>query len=150
MQIAQKIRELRQKANMTQSELAEKLFVSRDLVSKWESGSRRPDYRTITKIAEVLGTSPDEIISRDAILLSELSKCIPPDFCTGTDNIDSLLNEFLHMLPERECDVFIRKYYFLESSFEISSFYGMKEANVRLILHRTRKKLKKYLTEVLK
>ncbi len=150
MQSAQKIHELRQKANITQSELAEKLFVSRDLVSKWESGARRPDFRTATEIAAVFGVSPNEIIDRDEILLSELSGCIPSDFDADADRIDSLLNDFLHSLTERECDVFIRRYHFMQNSFEIASFYGMKEANVRLILHRTRNKLKKYLTEVSK
>ena len=150
MQSAQKIHELRKKENITQSELAEKLFVSRDLVSKWESGSRRPDYRTATKIAAVFGVSPNEIIDRDEVLLSELSGCIPFGFDADTACFDSLLNDFLHKLPERDCDVFIRRYYFMENSFEIASFYGMKEANVRLILHRTRNKLKKYLTEVSK
>ncbi len=150
MQSAQKIHELRQKASITQSELAEKLFVSRDLVSKWESGARRPDYRTVTKIAAVFGVSPDEIIDRDEVLLSELSACIPSGFDTDIARFDCLLNDFLHNLPERDCDVFIRRYHFMENSFEIASFYGMKEANVRLILHRTRNKLKKYLTEVSK
>lgn len=150
MKIAQKIRELRQAAGMTQSELAEKLFVSRDLVSKWEAGSRRPDYRTIAKIADFFGVCPDEIVRRSDVLLFELSGCIPPGFDFAANSIDKLLNGFLRSLPERECDVFIRRYHFLENSFEIASFYKMTEANVRLILHRTRKKLKNYLTEALK
>ena len=150
MQSAQKIQKLRSDANMTQSELAEKLFVSRDLVSKWESGTRRPDYQSITKIADIFNVSPDEILNRDELLLFELSKCIPPDYDTDTQNLDNLLNKFLRSLPERECDVFIRRYHFLQSCSEIASFYGMNEANVRLILHRARKKMKKHFTEVLK
>lgn len=135
---------------MTQNELAERLFVSRDLVSKWESGARRPDYTTVKSVADIFGVSPDDIMKRDELLLSELGECIPEGCSADREILDRELNAFLHTLKERECDVFIRRYHFLDENSDIASFYGMREENVRLILHRTRKKLKAYLTEVLK
>ncbi|MBR3020241.1 MAG: helix-turn-helix transcriptional regulator [Clostridia bacterium] len=44
MDFGKKIADARMAANMTQQELAEKLFVSRELISKWENGLRRPNY----------------------------------------------------------------------------------------------------------
>ena len=55
LNIGKKISELRNKNGMSQQALADSLFVSRDLVSKWENGTRRPNYRMIEKIAEVSG-----------------------------------------------------------------------------------------------
>ena len=39
--------QMRKLRHMTQEELAERLFVSRELVSKWELGQRKPDIRTL-------------------------------------------------------------------------------------------------------
>ncbi|MBQ1847593.1 MAG: helix-turn-helix transcriptional regulator, partial [Clostridia bacterium] len=44
MDIGKSIAKLRLSRGITQEELANRLFVSRDLVSKWETGARRPDY----------------------------------------------------------------------------------------------------------
>ena len=54
----------------------------------------------------------------------------------------NLINEFLGKLPERECDIFIRRYFYVESVKEIAKKYGMKQGNVSVILSRVRNKLK--------
>ena len=53
MDIGDRIAELRRRKSLTQQELADRLYVSRQLVSKWESGDRRPDYKTVEKIAQI-------------------------------------------------------------------------------------------------
>ncbi len=55
------------------------------------------------------------------------------------------LNEFLHSLPERECDIFIRRYFYCDSTADIAKRFVLKEPNVLVILSRTRKSLKKAL-----
>ena len=70
------IAELRTKNNMTQEQLAAELFVSRDLVSKWETGKRRPNYQTIQKIA-ILFSVETNVITEKPSFLQELSECIP-------------------------------------------------------------------------
>ncbi len=55
------------------------------------------------------------------------------------------LNQFLHSLPERECDVFVRRYFYCDSTADIAKRFAVKEPNVLVILSRTRKKLKKAL-----
>ena len=60
--IGKNIRQLRTQKNMTQDELAEKLFVTRQTVSTYETGRSRPDVEMLAKIAEVLGTDVNTLI----------------------------------------------------------------------------------------
>ena len=55
------------------------------------------------------------------------------------------LNEFLHSLPERECDIFVRRYFYCDSTAAIARKFDIKEPNALVILSRTRKKLKEAL-----
>lgn len=56
------IRDLRIRRNMTQDQLAEKLFVTRQTVSNYETGKSRPDIDMLVKIAEVLETDVNQIL----------------------------------------------------------------------------------------
>lgn len=76
--------------------------------------------------------------------------------CTGTETVESVvdinelknaINTFLGDLPERERNVFIRRYFFADSTSDIASKYSLSEANVLTILSRTRKKLKNHLVK---
>mgnify|MGYP002511640371 CR=1 FL=1 len=51
------IKELREKQNLTQAELAEKLNVSDKTVSKWETAKGYPDISMLEPIAKVFGVS---------------------------------------------------------------------------------------------
>ena len=57
------------------------------------------------------------------------------------------INQFVKDLPEREGNLFVRRYFFAEEISDIAKRYQMTENNVTVILSRTRKKLRKYLTE---
>ena len=61
------IKELREKSNMTQNELAEKLCISDKTVSKWETGKGYPDISLLTPIANVFGISVTELMSGTAV-----------------------------------------------------------------------------------
>ena len=52
--VAKHIRALRNKRQLTQEELAEKLFVTRQAVSNWETAKSQPDVETLEKIAAAL------------------------------------------------------------------------------------------------
>ena len=60
--IAKNIRTLRTTRNLTQDELAEKLFVTRQTVSNYETGKSRPDVDMLTRIAEILDTDVNTLI----------------------------------------------------------------------------------------
>ena len=67
------IRELREKNNMTQAELAERLFVSDKTVSKWEMGKGYPDITLLEPIAQALRVSVTELLSGKAISNANVS-----------------------------------------------------------------------------
>ena len=54
--ISKNIKDLRIRSGLTQDGLAEKLFVTRQTVSNYETGKSRPDIDMLMQIAEVLGT----------------------------------------------------------------------------------------------
>ena len=59
----QKLLELRKANTLTQSELAEKLHVSRQAISRWESGITIPDIEILKKLSILYNVSLDEIIN---------------------------------------------------------------------------------------
>ncbi|MDE6035794.1 MAG: helix-turn-helix domain-containing protein [Ruminococcus sp.] len=147
MLTGQKIAKLRTEANLTQEQLAEKLYVTRELVSKWETGKRNPNYKMILKIAEIFSVDADDIFNLNDILSEELSECIPDKYNEKTADLSAVLNMFLGTLNKRDRSIFIRRYYFSEDIPDIADKYEIREGNVRIILMRTRKKLKKYFKE---
>jgi len=63
MNIGKNIKQLRQQKNLTQEQIAEKLGVSYQAVSKWENNANTPDIALLPKIANLLGTSIDALFS---------------------------------------------------------------------------------------
>ena len=57
------------------------------------------------------------------------------------------VNRFLHTLPARECDIFVRRCFYAESARDIARRYGLRPNTVTVSLHRTRSKLRDYLTK---
>lgn len=62
MTLAEKILSLRTARGMSQDDLAEKLEVSRQSVSKWETGQSTPDLDKIIKLADLFGVTVDELV----------------------------------------------------------------------------------------
>ena len=60
--IPKNIKRLRQQAGLTQDQLAEKLFVTRQTVSLWENGKTQPDIETLERIAEVFQVDLTEVL----------------------------------------------------------------------------------------
>ncbi len=61
------------------------------------------------------------------------------------NELRELLNRFLKSLPERECNIFIRRYFHCDATPDIAKRYALKEPHVLVILSRVRKKLKNEL-----
>ena len=60
--VSNSIKKLREERGMTQDELAEKLNVTRQAVSNWETGKTQPDIETLTRLAEIFDVSVERII----------------------------------------------------------------------------------------
>ena len=81
------------------------------------------------------------------VALSELEECLASE---GADLADQMLlrdalNRFLRDLPPRTRTVMIQRYWYLCSVEEIARSCGMSEGSVKVTLHRTREKLRKFL-----
>ena len=62
MEIGNKINQLRKLSGMTQEQLAEKLNVSRQTISKWESESTSPDIESNVIIRRIFHVSLDDML----------------------------------------------------------------------------------------
>lgn len=63
MELYEKLYELRRASGMSQEELAEKLGVSRQAVSKWESGATQPELPKLIELSKLYSVSVDELLS---------------------------------------------------------------------------------------
>lgn len=83
------------------------------------------------------------------LVLDELNECIS----TGDDaehqcitqELEQTINRFVHTLPERDRNIFVRRYFFVETVEAIAEKQGLSANHVMVILSRTRQKLKTYL-----
>ena len=63
MELYEKLYELRRASGMSQEELAEKLGVSRQAVSKWESGATQPELSKLIELSKIYQVSVDALLS---------------------------------------------------------------------------------------
>ena len=68
MDFGEKLQALRKEKGLTQEELAERLYVSRTAVSKWESGKGYPSIDSIKDIAAFFSITIDELLSSERVL----------------------------------------------------------------------------------
>jgi len=74
MTLSEKIIALRNKYNMSQGDLAEKLNVSRQSVSKWETGASTPDLDKLIAMSELFHVTLDELVKNGVEIGSDASK----------------------------------------------------------------------------
>ena len=65
MTFAEKLKSIRKQAGMSQEKLAEKLGVSRQAVTKWETDAGIPDIENIMAISALFDLSIDELLSNE-------------------------------------------------------------------------------------
>lgn len=63
MNIGEKLFELRKEKNLSQEEVAEKLNVTRQTVSKWETNQSTPDFDKIIPLCELFGIGAEELLT---------------------------------------------------------------------------------------
>ena len=83
MILADKIIENRKKNGWSQEELADKLGVSRQSVSKWEGAQAVPDMKKIVMMSELFGVSTDYLL-RDEIENADPSESTPITFAISS------------------------------------------------------------------
>lgn len=73
MELPGQIRKYRREQNLSQEELAERVFVTRQSVSNWENGKTYPDLNSLLRLSALFGISLDILIKGD---LEEMKKHI--------------------------------------------------------------------------
>ena len=66
MTLCEKLQNLRRAAGLSQEQLAEQLGVTRQAVSKWETGEGKPDIDNLLPLAKLLGTTVDYLLDDGA------------------------------------------------------------------------------------
>ncbi|MBE6978041.1 MAG: sigma-70 family RNA polymerase sigma factor [Ruminococcaceae bacterium] len=82
------------------------------------------------------------------VALEELGECIgdgDPATAMELEALQKAIQCFLQTLSERDRNIFLRRYFYLEDTAAIARRYVLQSANVRLILSRARQKLREYL-----
>ncbi len=95
MILADKIIDLRKKNGWSQEELAEKLGVSRQSVSKWEGAQSVPDMGRVVQMSELFGVSTDYLL-KDSLEKEEPAEDAPTDSMTRTVGMEEA-NAFLRV-----------------------------------------------------
>lgn len=68
MELSEKIQKLRKENNLTQEQFADKIFVSRTAVSKWETGRGTPSIDSLQMIAKAFDIKLDDLLSGEEIV----------------------------------------------------------------------------------
>ena len=67
MKFSEKLKKLRQEHNLTQDDLAEKIYVTRTAISKWETDNGYPSIESLKMLAKLFNVTIDQLISDEDI-----------------------------------------------------------------------------------
>lgn len=105
---------------------------------------RNLSFSRYRKLSAQSGTEVESV-------LAELAECVQgqetPEEIMLAKDLGKEINLFLGTLRPQDRKVFLRRYFFTESTREIAKRYGLRESSVRVSLSRTRSKLKQYLKQ---
>ena len=90
MILADKIMNLRKQHGMSQEDLAHELGISRQSVSKWESGASIPDLDKIIKISNLFGVSTDYLLKEEIENVTFAENADSGDIYNDSDNVKSV------------------------------------------------------------
>lgn len=74
MKIGYQINQLRKLSGMTQEQLAEKLHVSRQTISRWEAGATMPDLESVVSISRIFHVSLEDLLKEENPPMTEKKK----------------------------------------------------------------------------
>ncbi len=74
MNIAERLKEARKSAGLTQDQVAEQIMVSRVTVSHWENGRTLPDIVSLINLSDLYGISLDELVKGDSKMTEKVKK----------------------------------------------------------------------------
>lgn len=72
MEFGKQIKKLRQEAQLSQEELAERIYVSRQTISNWENDKSYPDVNSLVLLSETFQISLDKLIKGDIEVMKDV------------------------------------------------------------------------------
>lgn len=84
-----------------------------------------------------------------ALALDELTECVSDGSGSLCDEVTlrDALNTFLRTMPDLTRRVFVQRYWYVRPVADIAAEFGMSESRVKMILHRTRNRLREHLNK---
>lgn len=125
------LKKYRLKNNLTQQDVSEKMFVTRQCISRWESGNTIPDIHSIEKLSKIYNCSIDDLLNTGSITKITLDEAIK-NKKNRTVIMSSLVISFLAIIV---------------SLFSV--IYGQYKNNIESILNKDTKVTKALINEVL-
>ena len=101
--IGKRIKELRNKYKFTQTELAEKVGVTKSTIAAYENDSRQPSFEVLIKMAEVFKVSIDSLLLNRSGAILEVSGLT-------TEQLDILDNLIKHFRKNNTIDIYMLKH----------------------------------------
>ena len=101
--LGRKIKDLRNKYRLTQTELATQIGVTKSTVAAYENDSRTPSYEVLMKLADVFKVSIDS-------LLSNRSETILDVDGLSTDQLQIIENLVAHFRKSNEMEASLKEY----------------------------------------
>ena len=71
MELQNQIKKYRANMDLSQEELAEKVYVTRQTISNWENGKSYPDIHSLLLLSNLFGISLDQLIKGDVEIMRE-------------------------------------------------------------------------------
>lgn len=91
MNISNQIKKYRKLANLSQEDLADKVFVTRQTISNWENAKNYPDINSLILLSQTFNISLDELIKGDISVMQEIINQNSVKKFNKTSNIYALL-----------------------------------------------------------
>ncbi|UOQ45597.1 helix-turn-helix domain-containing protein [Halobacillus salinarum] len=124
MYFGEKLKSERKKKGWSQDELAEKLFVSRQSVSKWENGQNYPGIDIIIKVSDLFGVTIDELLRSDEELTEKVIRdSRQPAYPNLKFTFDSLFLIGAVLLLVKIVFILLNKFTSLDFAFFGGSFF---------------------------
>lgn len=129
MNFNDKLYELRKSSGLTQEEIAEKLMVSRQTISNWETGSASPSLEKAIELSELFKVSLDELVGKKKTAQQAISPLLL-----------SLLNQTVSIhLEYEEDDVRV----FGESHYKKCQVLAVNERSMRILIQEKKQEIEK-------
>ena len=130
LKIGRYIQHLRKAAGMTQKELAEKLNLSFQAVSKWENGDTLPDTGILLDLCDILNTTADKLLNGGSLAAVERRLMRLEDVATGFQYMESIGKLF-----GEDCTFFVGMVEGINEKMNIDLLTYLKEPAAREVMY---------------